>query len=598
MALACLAVGIVRDESDDKAYYPVAGTALTGHRIAPDGSGQRSGVRMTRSVFLSRYVYVASALLLGCALLPGQSAPSIRSQAGVVNAANYAPADFPGGAIAQGSIFVVFGTGLGPTTLLSATSFPLQTTLGGVSITVTQGATTVNAIPVYVYATQVAAIMPSNAPLGAVQVTLTYNNVRSAPAPAQVTQTDVALFTVPNSGSGPGAIQNFVSGPLPTNSLTSPAKPGQVVILWATGLGPVQGGNDTIAPVTGTLPVNVGVYLGNQGLSPSYSGRSGCCAGEDEIVFTLPPDAPLGCHVPVQIVTGDGAPSNVATIAISADGGPCSDSVTPFGTVLTGKTGTVLLTHVTAGAGSGAVAVNLAADLAVASFRNDTDTLYAFSPLYSLPPLGTCNVYLGAGNAFAGAPLPGLGPVGAGLDAGAVTVNNGHASQQLDAAAGFYADALGYTPSLFFTNGSYTVSASGGADIGPFSVQLGDPPNVTWTTASQSSVVTRSAGLAVNWTVSGGDPSKLVALIMGGNADTPDNRSEVFLCAAQASAGTFTVPAAILSRVPATRSGGGSMGLVGVGMLPSQPQATIHATGLDYGLADSLGLSVHSTTFQ
>lgn len=544
----------------------------------------------------------ASAVLFGCASLMGQAIPVIRTDAGVVSAANYTPADFPGGAIAQGSIFVIFGSGLGPASVLSATSFPLQTTLGGVSVAVTQGATTVNALPLYVYSGQVAAIMPSNAPLGIVQVTLTYQGQTSAPATAQVGTTNVALFTVPSSGMGPGAAQDFVNGPLPVNSLTSPAKPGQVVILWASGLGASLNGDDANAPQAGSFPISVNVSLGTSHLSASYGGRSGCCAGEDEIVFTIPQDGPFGCHVPVQIVTfPGGTPSNVATLAISPDGGPCSDPVNPFGQALKGKNGGVLLTRASVTVGSGALAMNAAADFGAAIFRNDTDTLYVFSPLYSLPPTGTCNVFLDAGNAFVGSPIQGLTGAGSGLDAGVLSVSNGAANVELDSAAGLYggllASAVQGSNPLFLTGGSYTVSGAGGADVGPFSAVLGDAPTVTWSTSDQSSVVTRSAGLTLNWTP-GANAANLIALIMGGNADTPDNRSEVFLCTANAAAGTFTVPSAILSRVPATRNGGGSLGLLGVGMLPVQPQATFHAAGLDYGFADSLAVTAQYVTFQ
>src|SRR5690349_8576104 len=51
---------------------------------------------------------------------------------------------------------------------VQANSFPLGTTLANVSITVTQGGTAVNAIPLFVSASQINAIMPSNAPLGTV----------------------------------------------------------------------------------------------------------------------------------------------------------------------------------------------------------------------------------------------------------------------------------------------------------------------------------------------------------------------------------------------------------------------------------------------
>src|SRR5437870_1195607 len=88
------------------------------------------------------------------------------SQGGVVNAGSYALAGLPNSAIAQGSIFIVFGSGLGPATLARASAFPLPRTLGGTSINVNSGGTTVQPIILYTSAGQVAAVMPSNTAVG------------------------------------------------------------------------------------------------------------------------------------------------------------------------------------------------------------------------------------------------------------------------------------------------------------------------------------------------------------------------------------------------------------------------------------------------
>jgi hypothetical protein len=52
---------------------------------------------------------------------------------GVVNAASYQPG------ITQGSIFVIFGTGRGPGELARTVNLPLPSTLGGVTVRVSQG---------------------------------------------------------------------------------------------------------------------------------------------------------------------------------------------------------------------------------------------------------------------------------------------------------------------------------------------------------------------------------------------------------------------------------------------------------------------------
>ncbi|HZU27083.1 MAG TPA: hypothetical protein VFA04_16265 [Bryobacteraceae bacterium] len=525
-------------------------------------------------------------LCLALALSLGASAQPLLTEGRAVNAADYTPPDFPGGPIAQGSLFVLFGSGLGPTPGKQATAFPLGTALAGVSIKVTGGGTTVNALPVYVSDAQVNAIMPSNTPIGAVTITLTYQGADSNAIDAQVVKTDLGLFALNGGGLGPAALQNFLPSSLPINSRTQPAKPGQTVIVYGTGLG--AGLNaDNVAPQAGNLPENMTILVGGKQAKKSYSGRSPCCSGLDQIAFAVPADAPLSCSVPVQVVPADGAPSNVVNIAISADGGPCTDAANPFGQGLKGKTGAVFLVHA-----SGPPSTGLSADLFAAGFRRDTDAQFAFSPFYSLPPAGTCTEYLGNGNFFTGAPLPAMTPSGGTLDAGTLTVTSGAGSDTVKSAGGLYTALLGVSGSSpFLTGGSYKVSGAGGADVGPFSVTLADAPVVAWSITSNT--VTRSSGLTVKWNVSGGDASKQLAIIAGGNAIPVDNSTELFVCAANGADGSFTVPPSILTRVPAT-----SQGMVAVGLLPAAPQATFTATGLDSGFADSLSLSLQFVSFK
>src|SRR5262245_2235942 len=113
-----------------------------------------------------------SAALLAFAVTLNAQTPAIRLH-GVVNAASYAATGLPNGSIAQGSLFTIFGTNLGPAQTATASSFPLGTTLGSVSITVTKGSTTVSALPLYVRPDQINALMPSNAPLGWVSLRVT-----------------------------------------------------------------------------------------------------------------------------------------------------------------------------------------------------------------------------------------------------------------------------------------------------------------------------------------------------------------------------------------------------------------------------------------
>src|SRR5665213_328202 len=181
--------------------------------------------------------------------LPAQ--PTVAS-GGVLNVASYSYPPLPGGSIAQGSMFVVFGANIG-TTSTGGLTFPLPTSLDKTSIKVTSGSTSVDAIMIYTTPGQVAAILPSNTPAGSGTLTVTYNGQSSSAVPVHIVPSSFGAFAQNQAGSGPAVIQDYVSATdLPVNTLLAPAYPGQTAILWGTGLGPTSG-NDAGAPV----PVNM-----------------------------------------------------------------------------------------------------------------------------------------------------------------------------------------------------------------------------------------------------------------------------------------------------------------------------------------------------
>ena len=126
-------------------------------------------------------------LILASVFLSGlcNAQPPFIVYRGVYNTASFMPPGIPGGAIARGSTFAIFGRNFSPATTPTL-AFPLPNLLGGVSITVTQGTTVLNAIPVGLSAGQINAIMPSNTPLGMVSVQVTFNNAKSNPVPVQI----------------------------------------------------------------------------------------------------------------------------------------------------------------------------------------------------------------------------------------------------------------------------------------------------------------------------------------------------------------------------------------------------------------------------
>ncbi len=548
------------------------------------------------------------------AAAPSATAPTI-TNGGIINAASYMPASMEAGALARGSFFTIFGTNLGPSQYQSQTTYPLNTTLGDVSVKITRGSTTVSAYMVFASANQINAILPSNAPTGDVQVVVTYRGTASQSSPAKVVDTNFGIFSTA-SGRGPGIIQNYVSPTvLPLNTRTATAKPGQVAVLLGTGLGPINA-PDYQAPPVGDLPVPVQVFVAGKLATKTYSGRMPDVAGVDQINFQVPADAPSGCYVPVQIKAGN-LYSNIVTMAIHADGQTCSDPQNPFSELVASgrKGGSIFLVraNVHAQLQSSQPATDLSLDFGVAAFEDNTGQGdLGFNPLFSLPPVGTCSAYAGnldLSSLLSGSPdiSGGSGMLGKDLDAGAAISVTGPKGNSIpmnhmnsDTNSGPYLGLLGGSLPLpgsqslppFLDPGSFKISGPGGKDVGPFqaTVTIGAP--ITWTNRDQMALVDRTQPLTFKW--SGGDSSKLV-MLAGVGANQSTQALAGFFCFVPSTPGSYTVPASVLGNLPA--GGTDSLGAVLVGSFPSQ-YPTFTASGLDSGLIFNANLSLSTVTLK
>ncbi len=527
---------------------------------------------------------------------------------GIVNAASFASQGLPNGSIARGSIFSIFGRNLGPAEGSTVSSFPLGTNFQGVSIEVCQNTNCVAALPLFVGASQINAIMPSNAPLGAVSVRVTFNGQAGNFSPATVAASSLGIFAINAGGFGPGVVQNFTPEALPVNSAVVTAIPGQAVIAWGTGLG--AGLNaDNVAPQGGDLPVNVEIWAGGKSVTVKrYNGRSPCCAGVDQIVFDLPPDTPAGCYVPIQIRTGGQVVSNSTTIAVAPDGQSCSDPDNAAGQAFRagGRIGKVLLVRTLRFDNSSSTA-ELETDLATADFRQEPGGPWSFNPNYSLPPLGACTVQQRRGILFDAAPAPGTAPLGRALDAGqALSFTSGSRTVALPRRSGAitgYHALLGARSSasaestLVLSPGVETRTAgTGGVDVGAWQATLAAPPAPSWTNRQQTAVVNRAAGVSVSWQSSqlGND----VVWIWGGNVDFVTDTTVTFSCIVPGQSGNFVVPASVLANLPPSRTRASqSKGWLGVGRLSSSALGTFQAQGLDTGLVGGYSQIVSTVRF-
>jgi uncharacterized protein (TIGR03437 family) len=495
-------------------------------------------------------------LLLAFVAIAGSLAAQNPTITLIVNGGSGIPPGLPNYAIAQGSIFVVYGTNLGAAapagSIVNSAALPLPTTAGlaGTSIAVTVNGTTLPAPIVYTIPGQVAAILPSATPVGTGTLTLTYNGKSgSGPITVLASAFGISIRRTPAGHEIPAV--TFATNQTELVSAADAAAPGDALVLFGTGLGPVAGGNDTILPQSGNIGTVPTVYVGGvPSTNVSYYGRSPGFPGLDQIVFTVPQNAPLGCQVSIVVETSNaGVPivSNAPATAIGTpDQMPCTDPVDAFPAAL-----------LSFPANSTVLGISLQQNTTFSS-PTTSATSTAFQILFTqlTPPQFlalSANMAESSNNScFSGfvpavAPPAGLPPA-IYLDAGpSVTLvpPSGAPFAVPALAAGVY---LGKS-SAGIPSGLWGFAAPGGANVGPFSLGFPIPQPVTWTNQASllGSTVTRANGLTINWT--GGDPYGFVD-IQGFAANTTGTFLVGYDCSAPLSAGTFTIPPSILLQMP------------------------------------------------
>ena len=225
---------------------------------------------------------------------------------GVVNAASFARTS-----MSPGLIVTLFGTVMGPDQLAT-----LELTPDGTGITKELAGTKVffDDVPapvVFTSAGQVNVIVPyAVADKSATRMVVEYNGTKSNPIQLPVAASAPAIFTIPPSGAGQGAILNQNNS---VNSTTSPAGRNTVVQIFATGEGQTDpaGADGKLMPGNALarpkLPVTV--RIGNIDAPVTYAGSApGLVAGLIQINARIAATTPLGAAVPVVISVG-GVPS-------------------------------------------------------------------------------------------------------------------------------------------------------------------------------------------------------------------------------------------------------------------------------------------------
>ena len=540
----------------------------------------------------------------------------------VLNNYSFTLPGLPNYGIAQGSLFALFGAGIGPAqaaTLPDLTKTALTTNLNGVTVSITVNGTTVQAPLYYVTAAQIAGILPSNTPVGTGTVTVSYNGQTSSTSPITVVSAAFGLLTLTGNGSGAAAVFDANKD----NAYVTPtasANPGDTIILWGSGLG-ASTGDETKYPFTQTDlkgSGNIKVYIGGQPAQIAYAGRSQF-PSLDQINVVIPAGV-SGCNVGVIVQTGNYV-SNAATISVATTGRTCSDpattglSTTELETLLNkgsirvgfiglnkgvSQTPPITVGGITVGGSTST------SDSASAQFEQYTAAQYTTAAGLSFQQLsfGSCRTFQFQGQAA----VPTITPTV--LDAGTLTMMSPGGSVNVPKVSGTYAlsgsDGPGAQRPLFIpaAGGQFSFTNSGGADVGQISgAQITMPPALNWTNMSSITNIVRANGVTVNWDKT--NPYSGFVTISGssfsGTGTTTTNLSVTgFTCTAPYIDGTFTVPSyVLLALIPGQGSVGGiaiPTGSLSLGL--NAPPVRFNAPSIDFAILGASSSTGKSVTYQ
>jgi uncharacterized protein (TIGR03437 family) len=562
--------------------------------------------------------FIAIVMMLGLLAAAAFAQPTITQ---VSNAASEALVPLPNSSIAQGSFFAIYGNGFGVDSSTCATNYyncywkpyPLPTSLQGTSVSVTVSGTTVAAYIEYAVqnasSSQINAVLPSNTPTGSGNLTVTFNGSTSAQFPVTVVANSFGTFSWNGAGTGPGiftdAVTNLLYLPFPYGSY-GPAKPGDYVTIWGTGLGPVPSASaEASAPpvqtnlcaTSSSCPVTV--WVANQQAQVTYAGRSGYTA-VDQIDFIIPSGV-QGCYVQVAVQTGPSTIGNFNSIPVDPQGAACQDA--------DGINVNDILPALLANGKANVAAISLLSNylnlnvplLGPLQWDNDTvtgligsfstGTIEEFQGFALAPSVGNCTVqpflkfpppndpalagvtFLDAGSALSIQGPQGTVPVpkntagnGYGGLVGGETINELlNVCTSSNGCPPFFLNASGWGSASWnyaIEPGTFTVSAPGGSNVGAFSASVpvtSAAASFKWTNQSAiGTSISRDTPLTIEWT--GGDPNGFVDMtlisstLQSGTTPLPTTPGILVECIAPVSAGSFPIPIYVLQSLPSTAS--------------------------------------------
>ncbi len=189
----------------------------------------------------------------------------------------------------------------------------LPTSLDGTSVMIDKKP----AFVYYISPTQVNVLSPVDSSTGAVTVQLTYSGAASNSVTAQMAQFAPAFFTFDGKYIAATHADGSLLGPTSLYpDSTTPAAPGETIILYGTGFGPTSPAIVSGQIQSGTAATSnaVTIQIGGTSVTPAFAGLS--ATGEYQFNVQVPMSATNGDLAVVATVGGVSSPAATAYITV------------------------------------------------------------------------------------------------------------------------------------------------------------------------------------------------------------------------------------------------------------------------------------------
>jgi len=279
-------------------------TGINAYNLNADGSGtlelSQIGLGANGKAMVGAAISIddpgAYEVFLGVQMPPLSGPGVFLNPQRIISAAGFAPAGSP---IAPGEFIALIGTGLAASNQVAKPPYP--STLNGVTVMINN-----KPAPLYfVSATQINCLVPYATTGPTATVVVQNGSTASNTVTVPVAATAPGIFSLDQSGSGPGAI---LHADFSVVNADKPAISGETVLIFLTGMGAVSpgvadgtaGGSNPLSKTT-VSPINV--LIGGQPATVIYSGLAPGFPGLYQMNVTLPSVILFPGNLPVAILT-------------------------------------------------------------------------------------------------------------------------------------------------------------------------------------------------------------------------------------------------------------------------------------------------------